>query len=102
MPIDPTIGVSIAASAPKGLGAPGAPAPGAPGSFRDFLVQSIEEVNRMQQTAEAATDALASGKTDNLTEVYSAVAQSKVAFDLMLEVRNKLIDAYNEVLRMRV
>lgn len=61
----------------------------------------MDEVNRMSQAAEAATDALAAGKTDNLAEVYSAVAQSKVAFDLMLEVRNKLVDAYNEVLRIR-
>ncbi|MBI4229629.1 MAG: flagellar hook-basal body complex protein FliE [Planctomycetes bacterium] len=99
MPIDP---MSIVPTRPAiSTGASQGPLPGTPGSFKEFLISSMDEVNRMSQAAEAATDALAAGKTDNLAEVYSAVAQSKVAFDLMLEVRNKLVDAYNEVLRIR-
>ncbi len=102
MPIDPmSVLPTRPAGAAQGASAAQGPLPGAPGSFKDFLISSMDEVNRMQQAAEAATDALAAGRTDNMAEVYSAVAQSKIAFDLMLEVRNKLVDAYNEVLRIR-
>ena len=105
MPIDPTQGIPIRAPGGAGraapAGAPAAPAQG-PGSFRELLEQSIAEVNRFQRVSEAATEALAAGRTDDIAGVYAAVAQSEQAFHLMLEVRNKLVEAYQEVQRIRV
>jgi len=45
---------------------------------------------------------LLTGETDNVAEVFSASKKAGVAFDLLMEIRNKLVDAYNEVQQMRV
>ena len=71
-------------------------------SFRDFLSGSLDEVNRVQMEAQTKMNQFATGETTNQAEVIAAVRQAELAFQLMTEVRNKLIDAYQEVLRMRV
>ena len=71
-------------------------------SFREFLDSSLSEVNRMQVEAQNAMNRFTTGETTNQAEVISAVRQAELAFQMMMEVRNKLIDAYQEVLRMRV
>ena len=43
-----------------------------------------------------------SGKTDNVTEVFAAVNKAGVAFDLLMEIRNKLLDAYQEIKQIRI
>jgi len=75
--------------------------PGA-GSFKDFLVQSIREVNSMQQDADQAVEKLASGGEVNPAEVLTAVQKADLAFRMMLQVRNKIIQAYEEVQAIRV
>jgi len=92
-----------------GLGAPEAPAP-APsaaesgsGSFAAALKSSLAEVNQMQQKADAAITALATG--DNKTSLHDtmiAMEQADVSFRMMMQVRNKIVDAYQEILRMQV
>jgi flagellar hook-basal body complex protein FliE len=77
------------------------PAPGDK-SFQDFLKESIVQANRMQVDAEKAINDLSVGKTENMGEVLAAVRKAELSFNLMMEIRNKLVDAYNEVMRMRV
>ncbi len=71
-------------------------------SFKQFLLDSLEQVNRMQQESEAAQQALATGRTDDITSVMSAVEKADIAFNTVMAVRNKLIEAYQEVLRMQI
>lgn len=73
-----------------------------PGEFQDVLKQSIAEVNRLQADADKAINALATGKTDNVAEVMTAVQKADLAFKTLLQIRNKLMDAYNEVRQMRI
>lgn len=70
-------------------------------SFKNILENSINEVNRYQQEANDAVSDLASGKTDDLSKVMIAVKKSDLAFTALMETRNKLVDAYNEIMRMR-
>jgi flagellar hook-basal body complex protein FliE len=77
---------------------------GAPssGRFADVLKRSLDEVNQLQLDAEKAVNALSVGKTDNVAEVMTAVQKADLAFKTMLQIRNKLLDAYNEVWQMRI
>ena len=70
--------------------------------FKNLLMESISEVNRMQDDAEKATTELVTGKTDNVAEVFTAVQKADLAFQTLLQIRNKLMDAYDEIKNMRV
>ncbi len=72
------------------------------GKFSDVLKSSIAEVNRLQADADQAINALSTGKTDNVAEVMTAVQKADLAFKTLLQIRNKLLDAYNEVRQMRM
>lgn len=76
-----------------------------PGSGRDFksvLMDSLGEVNRLQTEADQGVQRLITGETDNVAEVMAAVNKAGIAFDLLMEIRNKLNDAYQEIQQMRV
>ncbi len=45
---------------------------------------------------------LVTGESDNVAEVLSAIRKSEVAFSLLMEIRNKLLDAYSEIRQMRI
>ena len=70
--------------------------------FKSLLMKSINEVNRLQTEADQATVNLATGKTDNVAEVFTAVKKADLAFQTLLQIRNKLMDAYDEIKQMRV
>jgi flagellar hook-basal body complex protein FliE len=83
-----------------------AEAPGAPAGTADFaqiLQNSIEQVNQTQQQAEgmAANFAAGDGNT-NLHEVMISLQKANVSFQEMVQVRNKLVSAYHDVMNMQV
>jgi len=82
--------------------APGAVAAPADGSFKDYLLDSIREVNAMQQSADRAVEQLAPGGDVTPAEVLTAVQKADIAFRMMMQVRNKLVQAYQEVMNIRV
>jgi flagellar hook-basal body complex protein FliE len=80
---------------------PPAPAKG-DGSFASVLTDSLAEVNRLQQKADAAITALATGDKASLHDTMIAMEQASVSFRLMMQVRNKIVEAYQEIMRMQV
>jgi flagellar hook-basal body complex protein FliE len=76
------------------------PAGGA--SFAQVLKDSLAQVNSLQREADAAIQALASGHTASLHDTMLAIQQADLSFRLMMQVRNKIVEAYEEVLRMQV
>jgi len=70
--------------------------------FKTILLDSLNEVNRLQTEADKGVQRLLTGETDNVAEVFAAVNKAGVAFDLLMEIRNKLTDAYQEIKQMRV
>lgn len=86
------------------VGAPqaaSAPAEGAK-DFKTMLLDSLNEVNRLQNESDASVQRLITGETNNVVEVMTAVNKAGIAFDLLMEIRNKLTDAYQEIQQMRV
>ena len=86
---------------PQGAQRPGGPVDGA-GSFRDELMRQIGEVNKLQQEASGATQDVLTGKRNDLEAVMLATQKASSAFNMLLAVRNKVMDAYDEVKQMRV
>ena len=70
--------------------------------FKSILLDSLDEVNRLQKEADQGVRRLISGETDNVAEVFAAVNKAGIAFDLLMEIRNKLQDAYRDIQQMRV
>jgi flagellar hook-basal body complex protein FliE len=71
-------------------------------SFKDFLVDSIQQVNTMQQQADKQVESLFSGGDVNPAEVLTAVQKADLAFKMMMQVRNKLVQVYQEVRDVRI
>ena len=72
-------------------------------SFQSLLKQSLDKVNETQQEAKALTQAFELGETDaDLAQVMVAVQKSNLSFQAMVEVRNKLVEAYREVMNMPI
>ncbi len=71
-------------------------------SFKDVLVKNIEEVNKLQQDANQATEDLMAGRRDDPERVMTAIAKADLAFKTLQAVRNQVIRAYDEVQQMRV
>ncbi len=66
-------------------------------SFSDMLKNSIDEVTRLQKDASQAVENLATGKTEDITSVMTAMEKSDIAFKTLLAIRGKLMDAYEEI-----
>lgn len=85
------------------IGAANAPAPAAVDTHSDFgalLKQSIDAVNTTQQTAGKLSQTFETGGDVSLVEVMIASQKADVSFQAMLQVRNKLVDAYKDVMNM--
>jgi flagellar hook-basal body complex protein FliE len=92
---------SISSSPLLSPSAPQANPTGGP-DFKNMLLDSIREVNSMQQQADRAVENLVSGGDANPAEVLTAVQKADLAFRMMMQVRNKLVQAYEEVKSIRV
>src|SRR5918998_5492872 len=66
-------------------------------TFSDMLKDSIDEVARLQQDASQAVQDLATGKTEDVAGVMTAMEKSDIAFKTLLAIRAKLMDAYEEI-----
>jgi len=83
------------------LGVEAAPEAGAT-SFSELLKESIGEVSHLEHEASRAAQDLVRGKGGELHDVMIRMKESEVAFELVLAVRNKAIEAYQDVMRMQV
>jgi flagellar hook-basal body complex protein FliE len=71
-------------------------------TFASMLGNLVSDVNDKQQVAGQSVAALQSGQTMPLHQAVIAMEEANVSFQLMVEVRNRLLDAYQEVMRMQV
>ncbi len=70
-------------------------------SFQSVLGDLVREVNGLQQDASRSIEGLVTGETQNIHDVTTRMAEAGIAFDLMMEVRNKLLDAYQQIIQMQ-
>ena len=71
-------------------------------SFADTLAQSLDKVNTLQKDADVAIQDFVAGDTRNIHETMIAVGKADLAFRLTMQVLNKIVEAYQEVMRMQV
>lgn len=71
-------------------------------SFTTTLKSSISEVNSLQAEADGAIRELVAGNENNIHEVMVAMEKASISFELLVQVRNKIIAAYDEIKRMQI
>jgi flagellar hook-basal body complex protein FliE len=85
------------------LAATNAPRPEAAGaSFKDYLLKSIDDVNSMQSEANQAVETMMTGGDADPAAVLTAVQKADLAFRMMMQMRNKVMQVYQEVKDIRI
>lgn len=86
--------------------APTGPKPAAGGgsgeSFQKLLTDAVGSLEKMQSEADSSAAKLAAGEPVELHEVLLATEKANIGFQLAVQVRNKVVDAYQEVMRMQI
>ena len=96
-------GIGSAVSAiPDVASAGSAVSPSGAGGFMDSLKAAIGKVNDAQLQGGQAVDALLTGQTQDIHRTMVALEQANVSFQLMMQIRNKLVTAYEEIQHMQV
>jgi len=72
------------------------------GSFGELFRTSVQQVQGFQHSAHQQMEQFLSGETEDLHKVALATQQAELSFDLFLQVRNKVVQAYQEVMRMQI
>lgn len=71
-------------------------------SFSDFITSSIDEVNKAQIEGDLAIEKLHSGEAQSLHDVMIAVEQADLSLRMLVQMRNKALTAYEEIMRMQI
>ncbi len=102
--MNPTTG-GIRPTAPtRPMGVEDAAQAGAAGgaSFGQYLTDALDQVNALQQASTQMTDDFIAGRTDSIHEVLIAGEKASLSLQMALEIRNKVLDAYQEINRMQI
>jgi flagellar hook-basal body complex protein FliE len=86
---------------PSAMGQAAAPAAD-PAGFSHWVTRNIESLNSQLIQAEVGVQQLAAGEATNLHDVMLRLEESRLAFQLAVQVRNRVVEAYQDVLRMQV
>jgi flagellar hook-basal body complex protein FliE len=70
--------------------------------FADIIKSTIEQVNQSQNSGEQAIEQLNTGKAESLHEVMIAVEEADISLKMLVQMRNKALQAYEEVMRMQI
>jgi flagellar hook-basal body complex protein FliE len=73
-----------------------------PGSFQKLLDGAIQSIESSQNDASSNIQKFLSGESEELHSTVLAVQKAQITFDLGLQVRNKIVDAYQEIMRMQM
>jgi flagellar hook-basal body complex protein FliE len=71
-------------------------------AFKDVLAEAVGEVQRLQTEADTTIKQLVAGEIKDVSDAMVAVEKADVAFQTMMVVRNKMVAAYEEIMRMQV
>ena len=72
------------------------------GGFSDIFRDSLEKINNLQSRADDQVTAVQSGRSADMIEAVVALEEADMSFQLLLQVRNKVVKAYEEVMRMQL
>lgn len=71
-------------------------------SFGAYFTEALHNVNALQKAGQKATLEMAAGKANDISQVIIATEKAGIALQLTMQVRNKVLEAYQEVMRMQV
>lgn len=71
-------------------------------SFKDLLLDALNNVNTLEQESARMTEDFIAGRTDNIHSVLIAAEKASISLQFVMEVRNKVLEAYQEIMRMQV
>jgi flagellar hook-basal body complex protein FliE len=71
-------------------------------AFGNALQQSLDRVNRLQLDADQAISDLAAGRQSDIHGTMIAAEKASISFELLMQIRNKVIDAYDKIMRTQV
>ncbi|HEY4359489.1 MAG TPA: flagellar hook-basal body complex protein FliE [Bryobacteraceae bacterium] len=81
---------------------PAAAAPSGGAAFQSLFSEALSSVQNLNQNAQTSINSFLSGEGEELHQVAIKTQQAELSFDLFMQVRNKLVSAYQEVMRMQV
>jgi flagellar hook-basal body complex protein FliE len=93
---------SLGSIDPRAVYGTGGAGPAPKADFANQLQQALQEVNDLQTTREEMVEDMVTGQVGEVHDVMIAAKESQLAFELLLEVRNKLLESYQEIMRMQV
>lgn len=70
--------------------------------FSDYLQKALDNTNSLLTEADSLANDFAAGKIDNIHQVTIAAEKADVALQFTMQVRNKIMDAYSEIMRMQI
>ena len=76
--------------------------PAGPGTFSQMVSNGLEEVNQKLLTSQTDLQRLATGDVQNLHQVMIQLEESRLSFQLMMQVRSRLLEAYQDVMKMQI
>ena len=71
-------------------------------SFQDMLSNAIESADQLNTVSQTNSEALLAGEVDDIAQVMIDGQKAELALNMVVQVRNKVVDAYNEVMNMQV
>ena len=71
-------------------------------TFGEYLIDSLKKANALQLQSDERTAALAAGRVNDISEVMVAAQKADIALNLTLQLRNRALSAYQEIMRMQV
>lgn len=71
-------------------------------SFKETMARFLNDVNAAQKESSEAKSAFLAGEVTDVHRVMAKSEEAKVAFNILMEIRTKVLDAYNEVMRLRL
>jgi flagellar hook-basal body complex protein FliE len=77
-------------------------APGSPGAFQDVFASAVQQVESLGNAASASVERFLSGEGEELHTAIMATNRAGLAFDMFLQTRNKVVSAYQEVMKMQL
>jgi flagellar hook-basal body complex protein FliE len=89
----PPIAPAVSPIAPQGTGGD---------AFKSVFTEAVSQVESFQNNAQASISKFLSGEGEELHQVAVKTQQAELSFDLFMQVRNKVVSAYQEVMRMQV
>ena len=92
---------SISSLSSAGISIPSASPKSAPG-FKDLFEGAINRVEGLRQTADQSIERVLSGESEELHNTVLATQKAELAFEMFSQVRNKVVSAYQEVMRMQL